>query len=282
MAMVERCAAILRGIHEAGQFEHGLVLLVREREALAMHVPPDGTSWFGVVQDDEDALSQLQDLAQGIASSEESDVTSLARSFDVNASEMPIKSMMSGVLLTLAEPIDCQSAVLLLRDAGEDAAWLAARYEPGSVRYMEAPPDTFNRELLRLHDLATEPVDGTMPKASLRAAEVGASYNLDVSPEGSEILESQRIAFREKFGRDPGPEDPIFFDPEADTPQPFPLEKIKQMEAVMAEHGMDEEWFIRGQAEREEQGALQRKGRIGRNDPCWCGSGKKFKRCHGS
>jgi preprotein translocase subunit SecA len=21
---------------------------------------------------------------------------------------------------------------------------------------------------------------------------------------------------------------------------------------------------------------------IGRNDPCWCGSGKKFKRCHGS
>jgi preprotein translocase subunit SecA len=42
-------------------------------------------------------------------------------------------------------------------------------------------------------------------------------------------------------------------------------------------------WFIRRQAEREEEGALQRKGRpIGRNDPCWCGSGKKFKRCHGS
>jgi preprotein translocase subunit SecA len=20
---------------------------------------------------------------------------------------------------------------------------------------------------------------------------------------------------------------------------------------------------------------------IGRNDPCWCGSGKKYKRCHG-
>jgi preprotein translocase subunit SecA len=20
---------------------------------------------------------------------------------------------------------------------------------------------------------------------------------------------------------------------------------------------------------------------IGRNDPCWCGSGKKFKKCHG-
>jgi preprotein translocase subunit SecA len=22
--------------------------------------------------------------------------------------------------------------------------------------------------------------------------------------------------------------------------------------------------------------------RLGRNDPCWCGSGKKFKRCHGN
>jgi preprotein translocase subunit SecA len=22
--------------------------------------------------------------------------------------------------------------------------------------------------------------------------------------------------------------------------------------------------------------------RVGRNDPCWCGSGKKFKHCHGA
>nr|MDP8943508.1 SEC-C metal-binding domain-containing protein [Actinomycetota bacterium] len=22
--------------------------------------------------------------------------------------------------------------------------------------------------------------------------------------------------------------------------------------------------------------------RIGRNDPCWCGSGRKFKKCHGA
>ena len=22
--------------------------------------------------------------------------------------------------------------------------------------------------------------------------------------------------------------------------------------------------------------------KVGRNDPCWCGSGKKFKRCHGT
>jgi preprotein translocase subunit SecA len=26
----------------------------------------------------------------------------------------------------------------------------------------------------------------------------------------------------------------------------------------------------------------QRRRKIGRNDPCWCGSGKKFKQCHGA
>ena len=24
------------------------------------------------------------------------------------------------------------------------------------------------------------------------------------------------------------------------------------------------------------------KEQIGRNDPCWCGSGKKYKKCHGA
>jgi preprotein translocase subunit SecA len=27
---------------------------------------------------------------------------------------------------------------------------------------------------------------------------------------------------------------------------------------------------------------LEDRERIGRNDPCWCGSGKKFKKCHGA
>ena len=31
--------------------------------------------------------------------------------------------------------------------------------------------------------------------------------------------------FKEKFGRDPGPDDPVFFDPDADTPQPIDIDK---------------------------------------------------------
>lgn len=36
-----------------------------------------------------------------------------------------------------------------------------------------------------------------------------------------EMMERQPERFRTKFGRDPGPEDPIFFDPDADEPRPF-------------------------------------------------------------
>ena len=32
----------------------------------------------------------------------------------------------------------------------------------------------------------------------------------------------------------------------------------------------------------ERRGKLDATEQLGRNDPCWCGSGKKFKKCHGA
>jgi preprotein translocase subunit SecA len=42
-----------------------------------------------------------------------------------------------------------------------------------------------------------------------------------------------------------------------------------------------------GAAEQElapvvEQRVVDEEHTVGRNDPCWCGSGKKFKKCHGA
>jgi preprotein translocase subunit SecA len=31
-----------------------------------------------------------------------------------------------------------------------------------------------------------------------------------------------------------------------------------------------------------EQRVLDEEHQVGRNDPCWCGSGKKYKKCHGA
>src|SRR5688500_18727784 len=36
-------------------------------------------------------------------------------------------------------------------------------------------------------------------------------------------IRQQLEASREKFGRDPGPEDPVFFDPRSDMPRPMDL-----------------------------------------------------------
>ena len=61
-----------------------------------------------------------------------------------------------------------------------------------------------------------------------------------MSPELVDVLEKQMEAFRQKFGRDPGPDDPVFFDPNADTPQPFDGDELmRAMVEAMAEAGVD-------------------------------------------
>ncbi|WP_072396435.1 hypothetical protein [Hyphomicrobium sp. CS1GBMeth3] len=49
------------------------------------------------------------------------------------------------------------------------------------------------------------------------------------------ILKKQLRAFRKKFGRDPGPGDPVFFDPNAETPQPMPRATIDEAMRALAE-----------------------------------------------
>src|SRR5690242_7321463 len=56
-------------------------------------------------------------------------------------------------------------------------------------------------------------------------------------PEQVEILEAQRVAFREKFGRDRGPNDPIFFDANADEPRELPPMDPMKIEAIALQAG---------------------------------------------
>lgn len=43
---------------------------------------------------------------------------------------------------------------------------------------------------------------------------------IPVSPEVAAALQEQETAFKQKFGRPPSGDDPLFFDPRADTPKP--------------------------------------------------------------
>ena len=56
-----------------------------------------------------------------------------------------------------------------------------------------------------------------------------AHKTISLTDEVTAALVEQKRRFREKFGRDAAPEDPIFFDPDADTPQPISPAGLDEM-----------------------------------------------------
>jgi hypothetical protein len=50
-----------------------------------------------------------------------------------------------------------------------------------------------------------------------------------IPPELAEVFNEQRERFKEKFGRYPGPQDPILWDEDADEPRPVSEENIAQI-----------------------------------------------------
>ena len=62
--------------------------------------------------------------------------------------------------------------------------------------------------------------------------------------DGAAMIEAQRRFFEEKFGRPPGPDDPLFFDPDADEPQPMSLPGVETATVSMLEAaGVSPAWI---------------------------------------
>src|SRR5260370_20617266 len=62
---------------------------------------------------------------------------------------------------------------------------------------------------------------------------MGRHRKIPLTAETSAAIQRQIRAFREKFGREPGPDDPLFFDPEASEPQPLSEARMNELEAQM-------------------------------------------------
>ena len=61
-----------------------------------------------------------------------------------------------------------------------------------------------------------------------------------MTPRVHDALIEQRKAFTEKFGREPGPGDPVFFDPDKDVPTPIDADRLDaDLEKVLRESGID-------------------------------------------
>lgn len=64
--------------------------------------------------------------------------------------------------------------------------------------------------------------------------------SVEVTPALKAALGQQERAFKEKFGRAPNPDDPIFFDPDCDTPSIMDEQKLTlQIAYAMADAGIE-------------------------------------------
>jgi hypothetical protein len=64
--------------------------------------------------------------------------------------------------------------------------------------------------------------------------------DVPIDEELPEALQEHREAFIAKFGREPGPDDPLIFDPDASTPQPLDLEVVERdLTTAMVAAGID-------------------------------------------
>ena len=63
-----------------------------------------------------------------------------------------------------------------------------------------------------------------MPKSRRRKKRAPQSQVVKMTPQVRDALLEQRAAFIAKFGREPGPDDPVIFDPTKDVPTPVDVE----------------------------------------------------------
>jgi hypothetical protein len=65
---------------------------------------------------------------------------------------------------------------------------------------------------------------------------------VQMTPRVYEALLKQRKAFIDKFGREPGEDDPVFFDPDKDVPTPIDPDRMDaDLEKALQESGIDPE-----------------------------------------
>jgi hypothetical protein len=74
---------------------------------------------------------------------------------------------------------------------------------------------------------------------------------IEMDDEMAREMKAQLARFKEKFGREPGPNDPVFFDPDEDTPKPIPEWKIDQaFDEAIAKLPPEQQQAMREFAER--------------------------------
>ena len=78
-----------------------------------------------------------------------------------------------------------------------------------------------------------------MPKSRRRKKKLPRGV-VPMTPRVREALLEQRKAFIDKFGREPGPDDPVFFNPDKEVPTPIDPDQLNtDLDKALREAGID-------------------------------------------
>ncbi len=113
---------------------------------------------------------------------------------------------------------------------------------------------------------------------------------VEYTSEGHEMFEELGRAIREEvvftlFHAELAPEDAADLQPQEspvlDGSMAYSHESLAGADAISAAFGGNGDVAVAA-VPRTQQRVVDDKEKVGRNDPCWCGSGKKYKKCHGA
>jgi len=221
-------ARILTAFAAQMEFDHIALVVEREHESLLLHVTEDQSAWVGQISELTAAL-----FVRAIDMKDSEDVSDLDPEVPKTVGEG-----LTSIIRYARVSLEAKQALLLTRSS-KNFSFMWWHATSDRILSGDAPPDSLSRVLLDINEAADLPMEsGSFEKPVPDVRVSGGTVQL--TDREVEFFEQQEQLFREKFGRDPGPEDPIFFDPTADEPRPLSKEQIEKLEVLTEEFGAND------------------------------------------
>jgi hypothetical protein len=221
-------ARVLTGFVAHMEFDHIVLVVEREHESLVLHVTEDQSAWVGQISELTVAL-----FVRAIDMEGSEDVSDLDP-----AEPKTVQEALTSIVRYARVSLEAKQALLLIRSSA-DFSFMWWHATSDRILSGDAFPDSLSRVLLDIDEAADLPMEPGMFEKPVPDVRVSGGTVMLTDRE-VEFFKKQEQLFREKFGRDPGPEDPIFFDPAADEPRPLPQEQIEKLEMLTEEFGASE------------------------------------------
>jgi HEPN domain-containing protein len=230
MSWLSGLASIFKHFAKSADLDHLILFLEGDDEGAVIHLTEDQSVWVGT-------LNQLAAFTLiGTVDLEGEKVAPL-----VDLSQyMTLQDGIAVLANDALKSVSGRQALVLARLAG-DHSFFWAHASRSQVTNGTSPPDSLSKLLLLGDAFADQPMGLSgfeKPGPDVRFAVTDGVLRLtDLQVE---LLEQQKEEFREQFGRDPGPGDPVFWKRSADEPVPMSSDEITKEVARGEELGATE------------------------------------------